>query len=278
MKLFTKNLLLLFVVSAFLIVPVLSRAVDLEIGIGTFDNTDKLTEYIATLYRFATGLVGGFAVIMIVIGGIQYATAAGNQQGIASAKETITSAIIGLVVVGLAWMILGIFSSQFIDLKEPTIKGIPDSGSFDSYNKCERDAGSALGGYCVSKKVSMGTTPPSDECDTINEECEPNNTHQECARKSDGSLRCLNVPGEGDNNCPGNLVLGEKCDCEDGIGDWCIFEECCPPLKGCKDGPLFDGPCNCYERCCEDIKNPGECEAQKKYPRCDWTSIGCIEY
>lgn len=44
---------------------------------------------------FAAGLL---AVIFIIIGGLQYVTSSGNPQGTAKAKNTITYAIIGLLI------------------------------------------------------------------------------------------------------------------------------------------------------------------------------------
>jgi hypothetical protein len=48
------------------------------------------------------------AVIFLVIGGFRYITSQGNEEGIEKAKGTITNAIIGIVVIVLAWIILTI--------------------------------------------------------------------------------------------------------------------------------------------------------------------------
>ena len=59
------------------------------------------------------GLAGSIAVIFIIVGGIQYATSAGDDGRVQSAKNTITNAVIGLVITVLAFaivnFILGIF-------------------------------------------------------------------------------------------------------------------------------------------------------------------------
>lgn len=57
--------------------------------------------------------IGVISVIMIVIGGIRYATSGGDEKGVKGAKDTILYAIVGLVVALLAFAIvnfvLGIF-------------------------------------------------------------------------------------------------------------------------------------------------------------------------
>ncbi len=113
-----------------------SGIIPLEIGIGATDSVTGIADYIAQIYWFATAIVGSVAVIMIIIGGIQYSTAGGNQKAIASAKETIISAIIGLVTVGLGYLLLSTFGNQFVDLQEPDIQTIkPGQYDFDAWDK-----------------------------------------------------------------------------------------------------------------------------------------------
>lgn len=98
--------------------------IPLEVGIGVNNTTNGITPYIGLVYNFAAAIVGVVAVIMIVIGGIQYSTSAGNKAAMGSAKETITSAIIGLVIVLMSYLILGVFSSRFTNLSEPVLNDI----------------------------------------------------------------------------------------------------------------------------------------------------------
>jgi hypothetical protein len=50
-------------------------------------------------------LAGIIAVIMIIVSGIMYATAGGNQESTRKAQSTLVGAVIGLVIVLLAWTI-----------------------------------------------------------------------------------------------------------------------------------------------------------------------------
>ena len=55
----------------------------------------------------ALAIIGGIVVVYIVLGGIQYITAAGNAGEQTNAKKTITYALMGLVLVGLAFLLVG---------------------------------------------------------------------------------------------------------------------------------------------------------------------------
>src|SRR6266404_5356263 len=67
---------------------------------GTINDT------IAKVINLLSAFAGAVAVIMIVVGGFRYVTSAGNPDGAKNARNTITYAIIGLVIVALAQMIV----------------------------------------------------------------------------------------------------------------------------------------------------------------------------
>lgn len=58
-------------------------------------------------------LLGAAAVIMIIIGGFMYVTAAGDAGRIKTAKNTILYAVIGLIVAIFAWAIVSFVVQQF---------------------------------------------------------------------------------------------------------------------------------------------------------------------
>jgi hypothetical protein len=51
-------------------------------------------------------IVGIASVIMIIVGGIRYASSAGNEKAVTGAKNTIIYAVIGLAASLLAWVIV----------------------------------------------------------------------------------------------------------------------------------------------------------------------------
>ena len=107
--------------------------VNLEVGIGGFKQvTGGIAQYIGQIYWFATAIVGGLAVVMIIIGAVQYSSSAGNKAAIGSAKETMTSAIIGLVIVLMAYLILGSISGDFVNLANPRLNTV-DIGNSNTF-------------------------------------------------------------------------------------------------------------------------------------------------
>ena len=69
------------------------------------DAQKNASSYINNIVDALLYIVGGLAVIMIVIGGIRYITSAGNAQSVQSAKNMIMYSVVGLIVALLAYAI-----------------------------------------------------------------------------------------------------------------------------------------------------------------------------
>ncbi len=87
------------------------EAVCKSIGAGKdCDKNDSggtdINRVIKTVIKIMSGLVGVLAVIMIIISGFKYVTAAGDSAKITSAKHTLVYAIVGLIIVALAQVIV----------------------------------------------------------------------------------------------------------------------------------------------------------------------------
>jgi hypothetical protein len=61
---------------------------------------------IKTIVNIMLYIIGIACVIMLIYGGIRYATSGGNEKGITSGKNTIMYAIIGLIIAILAYAIV----------------------------------------------------------------------------------------------------------------------------------------------------------------------------
>lgn len=62
-----------------------------------------IIQVVTTIFALISGFV---AVIMIIIAGFQFVTSAGSDEAVANAKKRIRSAIIGLILVALAWTLV----------------------------------------------------------------------------------------------------------------------------------------------------------------------------
>ncbi len=65
-----------------------------------------LVSIIISIIQTLLILIGVAALIMLIIGGVQYVISMGNDDKVGSAKNTILYAIVGLIVVALAYVII----------------------------------------------------------------------------------------------------------------------------------------------------------------------------
>ena len=74
------------------------------IGIATGDSV-TLTGVIVQVINVALGFLGVLAVIIILYAGFKWMTAAGSDEKVKDAKTMIVQALIGLVIIFMAWVI-----------------------------------------------------------------------------------------------------------------------------------------------------------------------------
>lgn len=89
----------------------LCGGVNLKLSTPSTDCTDSTAEttaqnLVTKIINLFSALVGIVAVIMIVVGGFKYITSGGNDGNVSTAKNTILYAVIGLIIVGLAQVIV----------------------------------------------------------------------------------------------------------------------------------------------------------------------------
>ena len=109
MKLSTKLAKIASVI-ALLVLPVVAFAQPVvpgarPSGFATW-SCNTVTTCSATVIQILLAVVFIIAVIFLVIGGFRYIVSQGNEEGVEKAKGTIVNAIIGIVVVLLAWIVL----------------------------------------------------------------------------------------------------------------------------------------------------------------------------
>lgn len=88
---------------------------------------------VANLYDFALAIGGLLAFAMIVYGGVKYIAAAGNHSKLEDAKEQITDALLGLLLLLGAWLVLYIVNPDLVKLHIYQISNI-SSGSVAAAN------------------------------------------------------------------------------------------------------------------------------------------------
>ena len=78
-------------------------------GLATNANANDI---VVTIINIMLWLIGILAVIMLIFGGIKYATSAGDSNKVTSAKNTIMYAVIGLVIAIFAYAIVNFVLNQ----------------------------------------------------------------------------------------------------------------------------------------------------------------------
>jgi len=125
-------------------------------GVGSPKN---LSQYLVGLYNFLLSIVGIAAVLMMVIGGFKYLTAAANPSAAGDAKDIIYNAVFGLLLALLTWVIVSTINPDLLVIKRP------ETGISGSYNPmCTTSAADAAFCDCVNgSSVSRGTAGSCEE-------------------------------------------------------------------------------------------------------------------
>lgn len=108
-------------------IPGLDFTGSVEVNPATGNVTSNLLGiYITAIYRYLLGAGAIIAVVMLMIGGVQYATARGNSKAVSQGKERITNAIIGLVLLFLAFDIAFFIDPKTVVFSSLSFKSIPE--------------------------------------------------------------------------------------------------------------------------------------------------------
>ncbi len=103
-------------------VPFLKEFEQIDCSEGQACEVPWFAQYIAGVYKFSYTVAGILALVMILIGGMMWAGSAGNQNVIAKAKELITGAIAGLIIVLCTYMILYMINPELTAPKAISIE------------------------------------------------------------------------------------------------------------------------------------------------------------
>lgn len=119
MKKFT---LLIIISFAFLLIAQNCLAMQLlldwpKINNETLGEQSTVPELIKYIYTFALGICGITALVSIIVGAAQYAFSAGDSSKAGDAKDRITQALLGIVILLCAFLILNIINPDLVNFK-----------------------------------------------------------------------------------------------------------------------------------------------------------------
>ena len=111
-----------------------------------------LLQRIITIFLY---FAGGIAVLFLMVGGFQYVAARGNEEATEKAKKTITGAIIGIIIIVMAFAIVAIVNNLLTrnDIGGGTTGGGARDGTLQAGENCEADS------ECANNLVCIPTSP-----------------------------------------------------------------------------------------------------------------------
>jgi hypothetical protein len=203
-----------------IIIPLLGSAADITIS-GNLPGVDPVTssplDLVNGVYRFALMIGGLLAFGSIVYAGVKYAVAAGDSHGQSDAKDQITQALLGLVLLAGAALILRTINPSITNLSLPSLSRIEaptdqftcPEGSCKPLEQCVPE-----GNKAVCKTI---TCTPS---------CDP---EREACTMKDGASKC-------------EPIIRSSCNPRE-CSTVCSMEKCDGPQKSCLPGPAGVSMC-----------------------------------
>ncbi len=110
------------------------------------ESTSALANYIVAIFKYSTGVIGIIAAIVLMIAGIMWLTAAGNQEQIGSAKKMLGGGLMGLVLTLGSFVILSMVNTNLVNLKITPVTKIENIPIGD-YGCCKKGSNTPIGAY-----------------------------------------------------------------------------------------------------------------------------------
>lgn len=128
----------------------------LNVPIGSISSVDNLPAYINGIYTWLLPAAALIAVVMMMLGGLQYVMSRGKEKYITKGKDRITNAITGLVILLSIFVILNIIDPRLTVLNSLKLPMMKEVTLLDVNSSCER-----LEDDDVGYKVDLVTAPES---------------------------------------------------------------------------------------------------------------------
>lgn len=120
-------------------IAVSADTIPLEVGVGATTRVSDLYTMIALMYEFIVATVGILSAVMIMFGGLQWASSMGNAEKVSAAKERVLSALIGLVLALSSYALLNILNSKFVAYEEPEFTQLEFADDKEDTKDCASD-------------------------------------------------------------------------------------------------------------------------------------------
>jgi len=106
--------------------PQVGIGTDFQAGVPKTPNgsTKMIGEYVRAIYKYAIGIVGILAAVVLMIGGVMWIVAGGNATAIGEAKSWIGASLTGLLLALCSYFILATVNPALVDFKTSAVKTV----------------------------------------------------------------------------------------------------------------------------------------------------------
>ncbi len=130
--------------------------VKLNVKLGTTECISDITQYTKIFYNLFIGVIGIFAAVMIMYAGFQWISASGNSQKIERAKDSFTSAIIGVVIALISYVLLNLINPMIVNLQPIALETITGQATVANMELCKNMLGDNWSQQVISPNASCG--------------------------------------------------------------------------------------------------------------------------
>src|SRR4030042_6918997 len=184
--------------------------------------TQIFEQYLKDIINFGFATIGILSLFMVVIGAYQYLMAAGNIGKVDSARDTLGSALLGLILGLCAWIILYKINPDLVKMNLANISQLstPSTSTTTTGSKPGPNAGKCVEGtgYCAVENMSCFGDPAK-------------NASGVCHAESGGVVKVGGDKCGGTNVSYGLMQMNTSCH-DLGIGCTKAFS-CCLATGGC---------------------------------------------
>src|SRR3989344_2810229 len=118
-------LAIIFILELSLPISAMAQEVPPDTGFTICQKQAGLSVCIKQIYLLSLGLGSLVAMLMIVLGGYEYMTAGGNAEQVQKGKEHFVSALTGLVILFVAFILLYLINPDLVKFKNLSLPDIP---------------------------------------------------------------------------------------------------------------------------------------------------------
>lgn len=232
--------------------------IKLSVQIGAVTQVTSLGDYVNTAYKYLASVVLVVAIIMVVYGGFIYLVGSAGISSIQRGKQIIKDALLGMVVVLVAYSILNVVNSNTtkFTLNPPSVaceayvsRAGNESGANANILACVKDSQCNVGRVCIRTMFSEGISSGQCSQGKANELCHCSGTGCDVTASEDGGPT---------NNGGTKLIACQEGTCQEISG----IQRCLTGASGsvCDMNADPQIPCAAGKLCQQgDSGEPGRC-------------------